>query len=215
GQTAVELADVIRELSRDKGSECAWTPKICPIVTVGPSTRVGHVSPTQQETVATGGLVHVDFGVKHQGYCADLQRMWWVAEQGEGVPEPVQTAFDTIVKAIEKAAAALKPGVVGWEIDKIARDTLTSAGYEEYGHALGHQLGRSAHDGGGAALAPRWERYNETPFRPVEKSSVFTLEPSILVPDYGLIALEEDVLVTADGCEFLSKPQRTLPVLEF
>jgi Xaa-Pro aminopeptidase len=141
--------------------------------------------------------------------------MWWVAEHGDTVPEPVQRAFDTVVKAIQLAAAALKPGVVGWEIDQIARDCITAAGYEEYGHALGHQLGRSAHDGGGAALAPRWERYNETPYRPVENGNVFTLEPSILVPDFGLIALEEDVLVTDGGCEFLSQPQRTLPVLEF
>jgi Xaa-Pro aminopeptidase len=215
GLTAVQLAQVIRELANAKGRPCAWTPKICPIVTVGPSTRVGHVSPTAAEAVATGGLVHVDFGIRHQGYCSDLQRMWWVAERGDKVPDAVTHAFGTVVKAIEKAAAALKPGVVGWEVDQIARDCVTAAGYEEFGHALGHQLGRSAHDGGGAALAPRWERYNEMPYRPVEKGNVFTLEPSILVPDYGLIALEEDVLVTADGCEFLSKPQRTLTVLEF
>jgi Xaa-Pro aminopeptidase len=215
GLTAMELAGIIRELAAGKGLPCAWTPKICPIVTIGASTRVGHVSPTEAETVAKGGLVHVDYGIKYQGYCSDLQRMWWVAGAGESVPEPVARAFDTIVQAIEKAAAALKPGVVGWEIDQIARDCLTGAGHEEYGHALGHQLGRSAHDGGGAALAPRWERYNETPYRPVEKGNVFTLEPSILVPEYGLVALEENVLVTDAGCEFLSEPQKTLPVLEF
>lgn len=214
GLTAMQFADAIRELAHAKGLPCAWTAKICPIVTLGSTTRVGHVSPTQ-ETIATGGLVHVDFGVRHQSYCSDLQRMWWVGKSGDGVPEAVSKAFATIVEAIEKSAAALKPGVVGWEVDQIARDCLTAAGYEEYGHALGHQLGRSAHDGGGAALAPRWERYNETPYRPVEKGNVFTLEPSILVPDHGLVALEEDVLVTEDGCEFLSRPQRTLPVLEF
>ena len=49
----------------------------------------------------------------------------------------------------------------------------------------------------------------------MEAGNVFTLEPSVLVKDFGLIALEEDVLVTDSGCEFLSRPQRTLPVLEF
>ena len=58
------------------------------------------------------------------------------------------------------------------------------------------QVGRLAHDGGGATLAPRWERYNETPYRRVEKGSVFTLEPSIVLKDHGVVALEEMVLVT-------------------
>jgi Xaa-Pro aminopeptidase len=214
GVTAAELAARIRGLATGRGHACAWTPKICPIVTTGPSTRIGHVSPTS-ETITAGSLVHVDFGIRRHGYCSDLQRMWWVDVDGQGVPEPVARAFATIVRAIDASAAALKPGVAGWEVDLIARNVITAAGYDEFTHALGHQIGRSAHDGGGATLAPQWERYNETPYQPVEKGNVFTLEPSILVPDYGLIALEEDVLVTDGGCEFLSEPQRTLPVLEF
>jgi Xaa-Pro aminopeptidase len=214
GVTAAELADGMRRLAYSRGFECAWTPKVCPIVTVGPSTRIGHVSPTA-DVIAPGSVVHVDFGVRRQQYCSDLQRMWWVAEGSEGAPEPVARAFAAVIRAIDAAAAALKPGVQGWEIDQIARDVLTAAGYEEFTHALGHQLGRSAHDGGGATLAPPWERYNETPYCKVEKGNVFTLEPSLLLPDYGLVALEENVLVTADGCEFLSTPQRELPVLEF
>jgi Xaa-Pro aminopeptidase len=214
GVTAAQLADGIRRLALAKGFQCAWTPKMCPIVTTGPSTRIGHVSPTS-DSIVPGSVVHVDFGIRRQQYCSDLQRMWWVAEGGEGAPEPVARAFAAVLRSIDAAAAALKPGALGWEVDQIARDALTAAGYEEFTHALGHQLGRSAHDGGGATLAPQWERYNETPYCKVEKGNVFTLEPSILLPDYGLIALEENVLVTADGCDFLSTRQRELPVLEF
>jgi Xaa-Pro aminopeptidase len=122
-------------------------------------------------------------------------------------------AFQTVVRAIEKAAAALRPGVQGWEIDSIAREALHSEGYDEFQHALGHQLGRSPHDGGGATLAPRWERYNETPFRSVERGNVFTLEPSVILPEYGLVGVEENVLVTEYGCEFLSRRQTELPIL--
>jgi Xaa-Pro aminopeptidase len=214
GLTGVELAQTIRGLAEEKGYGCAWSAKICPIVTTGPDSRVGHVSPTAEQ-IGPGSLVHVDYGIKHQGYCSDIQRMWWVGANGDGVPEPVQHAFDTIVEAIRKSAQALKPGVTGWEIDQVARDVLEGRGYEGYQHALGHQLGRSAHDGGGATLAPRWERYNETPFRPVEAGNVFTLEPSILLTEYGIVALEENVLVTENGCEFLSNPQTELPVLTF
>jgi len=212
GLGARDLADGIRGSAAMRGLPCAWTPKMCPIVTTGPGSKIGHVSPGV-ETVAPGSVVHVDFGVKVDHYCSDLQRMWFVSANGEGPPEPVQHAFDTIVEAVTKSAEALAPGVQGWEVDQIARDVLTARGYEEYQHALGHQVGRSPHDGGGATLAPRWERYNETPYSRVEQGNVFTLEPSILLPDYGMIALEEMVLVSRDGCRFLSNRQTELPVL--
>jgi Xaa-Pro aminopeptidase len=155
--------------------------------------------------------VHVDYGVRSDGYCADLQRMWWISERGEGPPEQVLHAFNSVAEAIVRAADALKPDALGWEIDQIARDYLTSQGYDEYEHALGHQVGRSSHDGGGATLAPRWERYNETPYQRVEAGHVFTLEPSIILPEHGIVALEEMVLVTASGCEFLRRRSASCP----
>jgi Xaa-Pro aminopeptidase len=214
GLTAAEFAREIREIALVKGFTCAWTPKMCPIVSTGPGSRIGHVSPNH-DAIGPGSLVHVDFGIRVQGYCSDLQRMWYVSGGGDGIPEPVLHAFHAVVAAIEKAADAIAPGAVGWEVDQIARDAITSEGYEEYQHALGHQLGRSPHDGGGATLAPRWERYNETPYRPVEEGNVFTLEPSIVLPEHGIVGIEENVLVTEDSCEFLSTPQRELPVLHF
>jgi Xaa-Pro aminopeptidase len=214
GVTAKQLATRIRERAEARGYTCAWTPKMCPIVTTGASSPVGHVSPGE-DAITRGHLVHVDYGARVDGYCADLQRMWWISDRGEGAPEPVLHAFQTIADAIAQAAEALKPEVQGWEIDQVARDYLTSHGYDEYEHALGHQVGRAAHDGGGATLAPRWERYNETPYQRVEQGNVYTLEPSIVLPEYGIVALEEMVLVTASGCEFLSTPQRELPVLHF
>ncbi|GJM44153.1 MAG: peptidase M24 [Gemmatimonadota bacterium] len=214
GLAARDFATGIRESASMRGLPCAWTPKMCPIVSTGAASKVGHVSPGA-ETIGPGSLVHVDFGVRVDGYCADLQRMWYVSANGDGPAEQIAHAFDTINQAITKAAAALHPGVAGWEVDQIARDVLTEAGYEEYQHALGHQVGRAPHDGGGALLAPRWERYNETPYSKVEQGNVFTLEPSILLPDHGMIALEEMVLVTAEGCEFLSKRQMELPILHF
>jgi len=90
-----------------------------------------------------------------------------------------------------------------------ARESLVAAGYPEPMYALGHQLGRSAHDGG-TVLAPRWDRYGAAPFGVVEEGNVFTLEYGTGVPGRGYIGLEEDVVVTADGVEWLSTPQREL-----
>ncbi|UCF10454.1 MAG: aminopeptidase P family protein, partial [Candidatus Bipolaricaulota bacterium] len=213
GMTARELAEAIRSRARERGYECAWTPQICPLVSTGPSSRIGHVSPTG-EAISPDSLVHVTFGIRLDGYCSDIQRVWYVPGTTSDPPEPVQRAFATIVAAIEKAAKALRPDSQGWEIDQVARDHLVGEGYEEYQHALGHQLGRAAHDGGGATLAPRWERYNETPYGKVEAGSVFTLEPSIILPEFGLVALEEVVLVTDEGTTFLSARQTELKVLD-
>jgi Xaa-Pro aminopeptidase len=109
--------------------------------------------------------------------------------------------------AIDAAGAFLRPGRIGHEVDAVARAHITGAGYEEYAHGLGHQIGRFAHDGG-MRLAPTWELFGRRPFGIVEEGNVFTLEPNAATPNYGRVSLEEDVLVTADGCRFLSTPQR-------
>jgi Xaa-Pro aminopeptidase len=135
--------------------------------------------------------------------------MWYVRRAGESVaPDEIRRAFATIVKAIEAGARALKPGVAGHQVDAAARRVIVEAGYPEYKHALGHGLGRAVHDGG-TLLGPRWERYGKTPEGLVEAGNVFTLELG-LDTAAGYAGLEEDVLVTPAGCEFLSSFQREL-----
>ncbi len=95
------------------------------------------------------------------------------------------------------------------ELDASSRSMVIGAGYPEYPHALGHQVGRHVHDGGGL-LGPAWARYKNTPFIPLAENQVFTLEPSLNVPGFGAIGLEEDVVVTAEGARYLAKPQREM-----
>ena len=120
-------------------------------------------------------------------------------------PDDVQRAWDALWASVDAGVAVLRPGAAGWEVDAAARESLVAAGYPEPMYALGHQLGRAAHDGG-TVLAPRWDRYGAAPFGLVEKGNVFTLEYGTAVPGRGYIGLEEDVLVTADGVEWLSIP---------
>nr|NIP17961.1 aminopeptidase P family protein [Xanthomonadales bacterium]NIX12750.1 M24 family metallopeptidase [Xanthomonadales bacterium] len=157
-----------------------------------------------------GHVLNMDFGVSHEDYVSDIQRVFYVLEEGESeAPPEVMRGFETIVEAIEKARQALKPGVQGVEVDSVARDLIVSRGYEEYPHGLGHQVGRFAHDGT-ALLGPAWEKYAGKPFEPVEEGMVFTIEPRLPVPGRGVVTIEEMVQVTADGAEFLTDPQKEL-----
>ena len=210
GLTEQGVAAMIREeMGKVEGLTLAWDPDHCPAVFTGPDSAGAHAGPTDRR-IEPGHIMNVDFGVKKDDYVSDLQRTWYFPRPGETrAPEAVQRGFDTIVGSIQAAAAFLKPGVKGGEVDQVARTYITDRGYPEYPHALGHQVGRSAHDGAGL-LCPRWERYGALPELPVERDQVYTLEPRLPVEGHGIATCEEIVAVTATGCEWLSRPQTTL-----
>jgi Xaa-Pro aminopeptidase len=212
GQTERELADFMHRQMADMNVTEAWDYDNCPAVNSGPESPVGHAAPTDI-LLQRGHLVHFDFGVRQQDYCSDIQRMVYLLRPGEkNPPDEVRRGFETIVRAIHETARQLRPGMKGAEADAIARGIVTAAGYPEYRYATGHQLGRNAHDGG-ALLGPRWERYGNAPDLLVEAGQVYTLEPGLMVPGYGYVGLEEDVLVTPNGARFLSQPQTELIVI--
>ena len=178
-----------------------------PAVDAGPNKRFGHAGPTENQT-KEGHLLHFDFGVRFKGYCSDLQRMFFFGKPKD-IPEEVQTAFETVRDAIQTASEFIKPGLRGYEVDSIARDFIQERGYEEYQHALGHQLGQEAHDGG-TLLGPLWDRYGSSPKGLVEAGNVFTLELYVTTQNYGQVSLEENIVVRKKGCRFLSTPQTEL-----
>ncbi len=209
GVSEIEIANYIKSIVNEKGYGLAWEEDHCPAVFTGPDSSGAHSGPTDKK-VEKGHMVNIDFGILYKGYCSDLQRTWYVLKDGETeAPEPVQRGFNVIRDAIQMVADKLKPGVLGCEMDDIARGYVIEQGYEEYPHGLGHQVGRKVHDGGGGLL-PRWERYGKTPFMRVEENQVYTIEPRVPVEGYGVSTLEEEVVVRKDKTEFISKPQKKL-----
>lgn len=213
GVTEKQIAEFILNEVEKRGLETAWDKEYCPSVFTGPDTAGAHAGPTDR-IVQAGHVLNIDFGVKCNGYCSDLQRTWYILRKDENdAPVEVKRGFNVIVNSIKKAADFIRPGSVAYEVDAVARNYIIENGYEEYPHALGHQVGRKAHDGG-VILAPRWERYGEIPYKKVGIDEVYTLEPRLTIPNYGIATVEEEIVIRENGAEFLSEPQKELYLIK-
>jgi Xaa-Pro aminopeptidase len=212
GLSEREISDFMHAQLDERRLGSSWDWNYCPGVTAGTESPRGHVGPTDVTTRA-GELLTIDFGVLEDEYVSDMQRTYYFLKPGEkDAPEIVHRYFAIIDRCIQDAAAFIKPGVLGWEVDEVARKIFRDEGLEEWQYALGHQMGRACHDGG-TVLGPRWERYGQRPYGKLEADEVYTLEIGCLVPGYGYVSQEEDIVVTEDGCEFLSPPQREVIVI--
>ena len=183
----------------------AWDAAYCPSVST--SRGVGGHNAPGLLAIEAGDALRVDFGVRHEGYCSDLQRTWYFPSAADpSPPAAIARPFDAVRDGILLAAELLAPGQTGVEVDTPVRSLLAERGFA-FTHALGHQLGRLCHDGG-MLLGPDNARYRERSHGRVEAGMVFTLEPCV-----GPIGLEEDILVTDAGVEFLVPPQRELIII--
>ncbi|MEM7112262.1 MAG: M24 family metallopeptidase [Chloroflexota bacterium] len=209
GMTQKEIADFVQSRIDGRGLGYSWPKPFNPIVTCGPHSAIGHAAPGDV-VLEKGHLLHMDLGIIEQDYASDLQRMWYVLDDGETeAPPEVQRAFAVVRGAIVVGGQHLRPGTAGWQVDEVAREFIVDNGYPEYMHAFGHMMGRVAHDGA-TVLGPRWERYKGICELPIEVGNVFTLELHVVVEGRGIMSLEEDVVVTDDDVVYLSTPQTEL-----
>lgn len=211
GMTERAVFEMIQSKIAERGLGYAWDESADPIVNSGPHSMIGHGFASDSITLQPGHIFHIDLGVTRDNYSSDIQRCWYVSG-GEEIPQDVLDVLEAVNGAITVASEVLVPGALGHQIDAAARAHLVGCGYEEYLHALGHQVGRTAHDGG-AVLGPLWERYGQTPLIPIRAGEVYTLELGVITPNRGYLGLEEMVLVTDHGVQWLTHRQRTLPVI--
>jgi Xaa-Pro aminopeptidase len=174
-----------------------------------PKVGMAHRGPTDA-CLEPGDMLVIDFSLRMDGYASDVARTFYCLRPGEdAAPAEAEGMFRASRAAIDAAAAALRPGVRGHEVDAAARATLRDLGYPEPIHALGHTVGQRAHDGG-VMLGPLWERYGDGPHGVVEANMVFALEPTVLPGGPYAVISEENVRVTADGIERLCDWQTEL-----
>lgn len=200
GMSEKEIAIEIDFFIRKNGAE---REAFETLVASGPRSALPHGKPTDR-LVSEGELLLLDFGARWQGYHSDITRTVVI---GQMHPKQIEI-HEIVLEAQSRAIKAIRPGLPGGDIDKIARDYITEKGYGEYfGHGLGHGVGLAVHDGvDGGRILGRGSKII------LEAGMVVTVEPGIYIPGWGGIRIEDDVLVTKSGAEVLTHSSRDLSI---
>lgn len=190
---ARELAFILSEC----GAECESFPSI---VASGERSALPHARPTTAP-LRPGHMLLMDFGAQHGGYAGDITRTVFLGP----ATERFRDVYRIVAEAQLAGIACIRPGVSGRDVDAAARRVISDAGYgPNFGHGLGHQLGLNVHDGPG--LSPSSAIV-------LEEGMVVTVEPGIYLEGWGGVRIEDDLLVTATGCELLTRSPKALTEL--
>ena len=156
---------------------------------------------TNRDTCQNGSLLLMDLGVRYEGYCSDITRTYPVNGKFSHRQRKV---YEIVLKANQEVAAQAKPGMTTRDLNDICKKILAEGCMElgliekeedigkYYMHGVSHHLGIDVHDVTveGAKLAP---------------GSVITDEPGLYIDEWEIgIRIEDDLLITEDGCKVLS-----------
>jgi Xaa-Pro aminopeptidase len=206
--TERELCDALEMYVRKAGGTATSFPSI---VAVGTRSALAHAPPTTQPVVSADWLL-VDWGAAGTYYKSDLTRLlitrrsWFRHDKAsrerkrpEASDPKLAKVYAAVLAAQTRAIAAIRPGVEAKAVDAAARLALSDAGCEKaFTHGLGHGIGLQVHEGPDL-------RASSTDV--LQAGMVVTIEPGVYLDGWGGVRIEDDVLVTPDGCEVLS----TLP----
>ena len=191
GRTEQEVAVQVEVALRRAGFS---KPAFETIVASGPNSALPHARPGPRVLMA-GDPVVLDFGGVYDGYCVDLTR----TVQLSPASDSFISIFNSVADAHAAATAAVRPGVMASAIDSAARNVLAERGLAgAFVHGTGHGLGLEIHE------EPRLTRAGTARDEALRPGMVFTIEPGAYVPGAAGVRIEDDVLVTEQGCEMLT-----------
>jgi Xaa-Pro aminopeptidase len=181
--------------------ELGGNPSFPAIVAAGPNGALPHAEPGERE-IGKGELVVFDMGAAIDGYCSDGTRTFATGDPGE---EAIGV-YEVVREAQQASLEAIRAGVKGEDVDKVAREVIDAAGHgDRFGHGLGHGVGLELHE------APRLSLRSDDVLAPGE---VVTVEPGIYLPGKLGVRIEDLVVVTEDGLRNLSSLPKELQIVE-
>ncbi|MBJ3787558.1 aminopeptidase P family protein, partial [Bacillus sp. OA1] len=197
GISETDVRDELEFFMRKKG---ATSSSFQIIVASGVRSSLPH-GVASNKIIERGDIVTLDFGALYDGYCSDITRTVAIGEPSE----EFKKIYNVVREALKRGTEAIKPGETAKSIDDITRDYITEHGYGQYfGHSTGHGLGLEIHE-------PL--RLSQESKATLEEGMVVTVEPGIYIPNWGGCRIEDDIVITKDGYEVITKSNRELIVI--
>jgi Xaa-Pro aminopeptidase len=197
GRTELEVARAAEARIRELGAD----PSFPTIVGAGPNGALPHAEPGERE-IGRGELVVFDMGAQLDGYCSDGTRTFATGDPGE----EAAAVYEVVREAQAASLEAIRPGIKGEDVDKVAREVIDAAGHgDRFGHGLGHGVGLEVHEG------PRLSLRSDDV---LALGEVVTVEPGIYLPGQLGVRIEDLVVVTEDGLRNLSSLPKELQIVD-
>lgn len=154
------------------------------------------------KVIEEGDMVTFDIGCSYKGYYSDLTR---TVSMGEPNPKMMEI-YNIVYEAQKRGVEAAKAGMTGKELDAVCRDYIASKGYGEYfQHGTGHGLGMDVHE------EPRVSVVNDSP---LQLGACVTVEPGVYVSGLGGVRIEDDIILTEEGCIILNQSPKELIIIK-
>lgn len=211
--TDADVARFLKEKIAEAGVQDAWSPDQNPNVNSGPDRGHSHAT---NKVILPGDVIQTDFGIKvFDRWVTDIQRFAYVLKEGETkAPKNIQYYWESAKNGNRQAMKAMKPGVKGVDVDRAQRVVMKEAGSQNVMWSTGHPVGYVAHD-----IGPNLGGSQSTHIRPdsekvLKEGMTFAFDGfhSWKLPNGNLktISVEEMVVITKDGAEYLIAPQEEL-----
>ncbi|MCO5183362.1 MAG: aminopeptidase P family protein [Anaerolineae bacterium] len=190
GITEKQLAWKLEKIMRQNGADSLAFETI---VASGPNGARPHHRPTDRE-LQIGDNITIDMGAKRDGYYSDMTRSFFLGDEPDA---HFWDVYNLVLEAQQNALTNMRADMKGNEVDALARDIIEAAGFaDEFGHGLGHGVGLEIHE---------WPRLGKTETNTLPVNAIVTVEPGIYLPGWGGVRIEDLVVVTESGVDYLSR----------
>lgn len=195
GTTEIELAGILDLEIRRLGSNNSFET----IVAFGPNASRPHHQPSQRQLRKTDTIL-IDFGASYRGYCSDITRCFVLGKPTAAY----RRAYEVVERAQAASIAAARAGAALTTVDAAARAVIRESGLPVHGHGGGHGIGLEIH---------------EIPFLKedaqgtLQTGQIITIEPGVYIPGKLGVRIEDDILITENGCQILTRkcPHARMP----
>lgn len=202
GLTELEVMEMIDFVYRYRGAYLGFPTSVRRYPPDGPPEResipegfIQYQARSGVDRIQAGDMVHTDTGAAFNHFSADVQRNM----PADGTFDDEQRRLYQIALDVQTAVIeAVRPGVTWWELHDLAERMLAEAGgYDEFWtYGIGHFIGMEVHDEGDYEV-------------PLQAGMALSIEQGVAPPDGARVAFEDDVIVTEDGFEWVS---RSIPI---